>query len=275
MILNYKNITQEQKQECIDYYLDNHLLKETAAKFNISKYHLRRLFKEAGVEITRGDYDIDLTYFENIDSADKAYWLGLFYADGYISEYKKRGDKIVTEYKFSIALSGDDGYLVDQYKEDISFTGSTIIIPAKTVIRKTDGKLINKSVQTRVDIYNKKIFNDLVKLGLEPRKSKTCLFPEFMKTNPFIADFIRGYFDGDGWVSKTMEVGIIGSLDFNKEFAKVLNDLSIETTSNLEPRVENMGYIRIRNNSKKKFADFIYYKGVNRFMKRKRNRLKC
>lgn len=51
----------------------------------------------------------------------------------------------------------------------------------------------------RFQIGSKKVFNDLVNLGLSPRKSNSI---KFLKVpNEFLGDFIRGYFDGDGNVS--------------------------------------------------------------------------
>ena len=48
----------------------------------------------------------------------------------------------------------------------------------------------------RLQIGSKKIFEDLVKLGMTPRKSKTLKLPAIPKK--YFQDFVRGYFDGDG-----------------------------------------------------------------------------
>jgi hypothetical protein len=47
-------------------------------------------------------------------------------------------------------------------------------------------------------VGSKQIFNDLLKLGVTPRKSLTILLPKI----PFkyLSYFIRGYFDGDGCI---------------------------------------------------------------------------
>ena len=54
----------------------------------------------------------------------------------------------------------------------------------------------------RLQIGSKEIFNDLIKLGFTPNKTKVVRFPKVPKK--FICHFVRGYFDGDGNVfSKT------------------------------------------------------------------------
>lgn len=48
-------------------------------------------------------------------------------------------------------------------------------------------------------IGSHEIYDDLVRLGITPHKSKTIKFPSV--PGSFISSFIRGYFDGDGCVS--------------------------------------------------------------------------
>lgn len=48
----------------------------------------------------------------------------------------------------------------------------------------------------QLQIGSKEIFNDLIKLGFVPAKSKKLLFPKVPRK--YLGDFVRGYFDGDG-----------------------------------------------------------------------------
>ena len=50
----------------------------------------------------------------------------------------------------------------------------------------------------QLQIGSKEIFNDLVKLGFVPAKSKRLKLPAVPKK--YLGDFVRGYFDGDGCV---------------------------------------------------------------------------
>lgn len=51
----------------------------------------------------------------------------------------------------------------------------------------------------RLQIGSKKMFNDLINLGLTPRKTKTLQLPKVPQK--YFPDFVRGYFDGDGTVA--------------------------------------------------------------------------
>lgn len=51
----------------------------------------------------------------------------------------------------------------------------------------------------RLRISNKIILNDINKLGIIPNKSKVLSFPSV--PDEFLRDFIRGFLDGDGWIT--------------------------------------------------------------------------
>ena len=60
-------------------------------------------------------------------------------------------------------------------------------------------KISKKKGGHQLQIRNRVIYNDLLCLGLTPRKSKTLRFPKIPKE--FLGSFIKGCFDGDGSVS--------------------------------------------------------------------------
>lgn len=84
-------------------------------------------------------------------------------------------------------------------------------------------------------IGSRRVYEDLLKLGLHPNKSLTMKFPDVPKK--FIPHFIRGYFDGDGcvriWMTKgkTQEmilrklctVFTCGSKEFLEELANCIS----------------------------------------------------
>lgn len=57
----------------------------------------------------------------------------------------------------------------------------------------------NQKPAYRLQIGSKTIFEDLIKSGLTPRKSKVIKFPRVPEK--YLSHFIRGYFDGDGSVT--------------------------------------------------------------------------
>ncbi len=99
-------------------------------------------------------------------------------------------------------------------------------------------KLTKKSARKQkflIRIGSKKLYYALEKYGLHPNKSLTIKFPKIPKK--YLADFIRGYFDGDGCVYLEMCRGITkkkiikklttiftsGSYEFLDDMRKILN----------------------------------------------------
>ena len=68
----------------------------------------------------------------------------------------------------------------------------------KIADRKRDG---NWKTIYRLQIGSRKIFDDLLSLGISLRKSKTILLPKI--PDKYFPHFSRGYFDGDGNVAST------------------------------------------------------------------------
>ncbi len=113
-------------------------------------------------------------YFFNTWSPAMAYILGFIFADGCLVEYK-------------------NGY----HGLDITCKDLRHLRLIKKKL-KAQHKIGKKERGYRIQIRNKYIYNDLVKLGLTPRKSKIVKFPKILKKHA--SHFIRGLFDGDGSV---------------------------------------------------------------------------
>lgn len=123
-------------------------------------------------------------FFENINSKEKAYWLGFIYADGYISKSER-------SYCCGIELKESDiGHLI-KFNKSI---GGNI----KPSSRKRENELLGETNLCCIRLYSKKMFFDLKKHGCVERKSDKIRMPDIDKR--YMWDFIRGYFDGDGCV---------------------------------------------------------------------------
>lgn len=79
-----------------------------------------------------------------------------------------------------------------------------------------------------------KMFDDLLLLGMTERKSLTLQFPKVPER--YISDFVRGFFDGDGWIScckTSTQAGFVsGSKDFLEKIQAELSKRDIPTTWN-------------------------------------------
>lgn len=124
----------------------------------------------------------DQNFFKLIDSSDKAYILGLLWADGHNNV--KRG---------TIMLS------LRESDKDILLKLLKIFYPLgdkKLLFDNKQKHNQNWSNQFKLTIHNKTISQDLLKLGMVNNKTYDCRIPVI--NEEFYSDFIRGLFDGDG-----------------------------------------------------------------------------
>lgn len=134
-------------------------------------------------EINR-KYSINENYFENIDTEEKAYWLGFIWADGSITKTAKR-------------CSGPNRFTLAQKIEEIQHLttfAKTIASDVKIHIREPmPGKKI-----ASLDINSRPFCMNLEKLGYGTKAVRIHI-PNMQKN--LRRHFIRGYFDGDGCLS--------------------------------------------------------------------------
>ncbi|MFY9462620.1 MAG: LAGLIDADG family homing endonuclease [Candidatus Sungiibacteriota bacterium] len=134
--------------------------------------------------------------FFNKWSADMAYILGFFCADGYMS-INPRGSRF-------IAFQITDRDLLVKIKDRLG-SGHKI-----SLRRRGDKKWKDS---WRIQIGSKAIFERFITLGITPKKAERIRIPPV--PIKYQADFVRGYFDGDGGVW----CGLIHKHDRKKCFA--------------------------------------------------------
>ncbi len=156
-------------------------------------------------------YNIDKNLMNVIDTEEKAYWLGFFYADAYNNE--KRG-RIVIE------LQEQDKSHLDKCAK---FFGS----PREPFLQlKNKGKYIAYRLELN-SIYLSKV---LKQHGCPQAKSFTIIFPKWLNNN-LINHFIRGYFDGDGsiWIHQNqLNISIISTKEFNLKLQNIFQSINIK-----------------------------------------------
>lgn len=164
-------------------------------------------------------YSYNKDFFEKIDTEEKAYWLGFLYADGNVSSdsSSRKNNRI------SLKLSKKDKEHLKKFKRDIN---SNHPIKEQTTI------LNNKEFETvHIRICGDKLKQDLIRLGCTPNKTFTTKFPTHEQVPiEHKPHFVRGYFDGDGWITSNnyregveqYQIGFVGSDDFVLEMADYL-----------------------------------------------------
>lgn len=134
-------------------------------------------------------YSCNYSFFKKW-SNEMAYVLGFLYADGDIINAKSSR----TQY---IKFSSIDKVQIALIKR---LLGSKHIIserPPKITTFRNGSYLCKRLYFLRIG--SRVMYNDLVYLGLTPKKSNTIDFPKVPKK--YLNHFVRGYFDGDGHVS--------------------------------------------------------------------------
>lgn len=205
--------------------------------------------------------------FSIIDTPEKAYFLGLFYADGCLSR------------DVSIYLAEPDKYLLENLKQIFPFFNLRFVNQSKQVNTK-NGYVLAKQ--------NKKLIRDILKNGGISRKSynnkELLSFPSINKE--LYSSFIRGFFDGDGsaYTNKNRPNGVhiefsCVSFNFISQLKIVLEEQHIECKIyNKQPNGKDRKQIIyrlyiIKSSEVIKFKEFIYADDTNLFLIRKRERL--
>ena len=95
------------------YILDNYMTKTSGEIGDILGYNAKQIQSRAARLGIRKKRLFDSRYFKDIDTKEKAYWLGLLYADGWVVCNKDNGN-----YEVSIELQRDDRYVLERLNND-------------------------------------------------------------------------------------------------------------------------------------------------------------
>lgn len=194
-----------------------------------------------------------------------AYVLGFFIADGCITLSKGRENN---PYTFNIT-SKDLEHLQEICK----------VLHSNYKISKKSGS--SKSIAYQIQIRNSVIAKDLINLGIYPRKTynlKPVKVPE-----EYFADFVRGFFDGDGSVyiynvNKVAQIKssfVCTSLDFITDFnTRLCRALHIPEKS-IHKTADKKGFMTQYSNcfyidDSEKLAKFMYGNDASLYLERKR-----
>jgi len=177
------------EQEVIKLYKDGKTGKQISDKFGYKRretvYQILEKHKVGRREAKRQTY-YNESFFEKINTHEKAYVLGLIMADGWI----------LKDYTgFGIQLTKEDGYILKKISDLIGSTHELQYLNYDKVRK----KLKNAKDMYRLTVYNRKIAEDLQKLGVVKNKTKILRYNGCVP-DEHISSFLRGLMDGDGTV---------------------------------------------------------------------------
>lgn len=175
-------------------------------------------------------YFCDEGFFSK-DTEESFYWAGFIAADGCVRIKKSKYSAIK---QLEINLSVDDIEHLELFKKQIK---------SESIIREYTDKDGNK--HAHIVISSSKIYDNLVKFGMHPRKTHTLEFPEWVENHPLCKHFLRGYFDGDGgfYINKEskcpqMTMTICGTIKFLAVYKKLI-EYGARVNSTFEPDIHN------------------------------------
>lgn len=158
--------------------------KEIGEVLNRTTNSVQMKAKRLGIK--KSPYYCDYDFFENIDTEEKAYWLGFITADGWVSFGKNNSAEV------SIQLAIKDYEHLKKINKSLNGNYEINIKEKKSSFNEN----INKFCLLR--IYSIKMATDLLKYNITPNKTYEIQLVEL--SDELMPHFIRGYFDGDGCV---------------------------------------------------------------------------
>lgn len=190
-IPNYNEIvfSDEQKRKIVDLYVKGGLSTTAIGKEMGCNYNkICRILDEFDIKRQKNrmrKYKLDETYFDRIDTPNKAYILGLMCADGCNYPPKRTA---------FISLQESDIDLLEKIRYELHSDQPLKIIDQSTRCNK------NYSYNNMCTFYmhSTHICNSLTALGVVKNKSLVLDFPNIPEY--LYSHFVRGYFDGDGSV---------------------------------------------------------------------------
>ncbi len=261
-------ITEDDKISIVNNYLKGNSIIKLSRFYHVDGSRIREILinhnitiRNKGQQVNRDNYittkkyTFNESYFKDINTDDKSYWLGFLYADGSVY-FKKKKNGNSAGATIEISLKKEDEYQL--YNFNSALNGN---IPIKDKLINLNNKIYKAC---RISLSSIKMADDLVDKGCVPNKSLILTFPNFLE-NKLIPHFIRGYFDGDGSVyfyknkpNKGFGACILGTLNLLEGIKHYLlteniNSISIYNKNN----IYELHIFGIDNLNK--FFNLIYY----------------
>lgn len=231
------------------------------------KKKIRHNGPDRRLQRTKGNVNID--FFKKW-SSEMAYVLGFFAADG--------GMFINSGGSRYLQFTSTDHEILEKIR-------TLLLAKQKISIKKRNSGNLKDCFL--LQIGSKEIFNDLKSLGFTPNKELTMRLPRI--SDKYFSHFLRGYFDGDGCISRTYYkkkdrkhesciVSLIfasGSESFLKEISRRLANL-LSIGRGCLHRNGNSVWLKYGKGETKIICDFMYYSDPTTvyFLERKYNKFK-
>lgn len=225
--------SQEQIKDIVNKYNQNWSQQKIANFYQVSRPVIKRILKENSScnlrkRTTKYLYQQDI--FKEIDTIEKAYWLGFLAADG--CNYQRTHNASII-----INIHQKDLNHLLKFKEFCQTNAPIILYTGYEGYS-------NQTPMCKLVLNSKQISTDLFNKGIVPNKSLILQPPKILEK--FYKPFILGFFDGDGSISKTSQYNnYIISIQGTKEVLTWICQV-LHWNAKLEKRNENSNSYYIR-----------------------------
>jgi len=271
---NYNEIVFSNKdiENIIALYLSGESSVSIGKKYNTTHKPILKILHKNNIVIdsslSHRKYALNEEFFDQINTQEKAYILGLLYSDG-----SNNPDKST----IAISLQEEDKEILEQIRKIINSEKPLEYIDNSN---KHDFGYSYKN-QYRLLMFSKHMCESLSSLGVVKNKSLIISFPNFL-SDSLLPHFIRGVFDGDGSIYQAYRnennlpivVTITATNDFCLKLKSIVQDTLSINGGVYEASCHN-GITKVFSlsgrNVCKVFLDWIY-KDATIYMQRKHDR---
>lgn len=180
-------LTDQQKIEIINLYLSGLNAPEIEKKYQLSNSTVLPLLRRRGITIRPKKawrkYNLNEHIFDEINTEEKAYWLGFIIGDGSVNKAGKQ---------LSIQLKGDDKLHLEKFNKFLS---------ANYKIKSREKN------QVYININSEYLIQTITKYSIIHNKT----YKEINANNipqQFLKDYYRGFLDADGCIHHNLETKI-------------------------------------------------------------------
>ncbi len=252
-----KNLSSEFKQKVIDLYNSGLSQGEVAKKLDLWQPHVGYILRKNNIQSRRGPriHFFDEHFLDKIDCEWKAYFVGLFFADGFN----------INNLRAHISLTENDKCILECLSKLIYGKNVLSFNKARERLYKKENRMIKSKPSYTLLINSKILATRLAILGGTQRKSLTLEFPTEIPED-YLNHFMRGYFDGDGCASGK-QISLVSSENFCKSVQDYFNKLGIKSAVR-KYDYRKVAYLCLKRESNELFTNYLY-KNASIFLERK------
>ena len=181
-------ITKEKKYDVVNYYKSKPMtIRECANHCGLSNPTIIKLLNEFGIDRYKkakiNSPELDENYFSNINTEEKAYFLGLLISDGNVFVCGD-GNR---QASISITQAESDAYILKRFLEEVR---------SNTTIGHDGRGTCQATIRSNIMAHS------LSSYGVVPEKTLTAYLP--IIEDQYMQHLIRGILDGDGSITSTL-----------------------------------------------------------------------